>query len=71
MIDSGLVVIAAFVSPYEADRQMVREIVGALNFVEVFVDCTIEVCELRNVKGLYKKGTLRRDKKFHWHRRAL
>ena len=56
MIDSGLVVIAAFVSPYEADRQMVREIVGAPNFVEVFVDCTIEVCELRDVKGLYKRA---------------
>jgi adenylylsulfate kinase len=55
MINSGLVVIAAFVSPYEADRAMVREIVGASDFIEVFVDCPIEVCERRDTKGHYKK----------------
>lgn len=55
MIDSGVVVLGAFVSPYEADRMMVRGIVGAPNFIEVFVDCPVEVCELRDVKGLYKK----------------
>jgi adenylylsulfate kinase len=55
MIDSGLVVIAAFVSPFEADRRMVREIVGK-SFVEVFVDCPVEICEQRDTKGLYKKA---------------
>jgi adenylylsulfate kinase len=55
MIDSGLVVIAAFVSPYEADRQMVREIVGP-GFMEVFVSCSLAVCEQRDTKGLYKKA---------------
>ncbi|MEI9920389.1 MAG: adenylyl-sulfate kinase [Bacteroidota bacterium] len=54
MIDSGLVVLAAFVSPFEADRKMAREIIGE-KFFEVFVDCPLEICEQRDVKGLYKK----------------
>jgi adenylylsulfate kinase len=56
MIDSGLVVLAAFVSPYERDRRMVREIVGPSNVIEVFVDSPLEVCERRDTKGLYKKA---------------
>ena len=56
MIDSSLVVLAAFVSPFEADRAMVREIVGTSNLIEVFVDCPLEVCERRDTKGLYKKA---------------
>lgn len=55
MIDAGLIVIAAFVSPFEADRAMVREIVGP-GFFEVFVDCPLEVCERRDTKGLYRKA---------------
>ncbi len=56
MVDAGLIVLTAFVSPFKADRDMVRKTVGADKFVEVFVDCPLEVCEQRDVKGLYKKA---------------
>jgi adenylylsulfate kinase len=55
-LDSGLVVLSAFISPFEEDRSQVRYIVGSENFVEVFVDCPLEVCEQRDVKGLYKRA---------------
>lgn len=57
-LDSGLVVLSAFISPFEEDRSQVRNIVGAENFLEVFVDCPLAVCEQRDVKGLYKKARL-------------
>lgn len=56
MIDAGLVVLASFVSPYRADRENVKRIVGYDNFVEVFVNTPIEECERRDVKGLYAKA---------------
>ncbi len=56
MIDAGLVVLAAFVSPYAEDRNSIKEIVGANNFMEVFVNTPIEECEKRDVKGLYAKA---------------
>lgn len=56
MLDAGLVVLAAFVSPFRKDRDAVRELVGPDNFVEVFVDCPLKVCEERDVKGLYQKA---------------
>ncbi|QEC52167.1 adenylylsulfate kinase [Anseongella ginsenosidimutans] len=56
MLDAGLVVLAAFVSPFRKDRETVRELVGPENFLEVFVDCPLKVCEQRDVKGLYKKA---------------
>lgn len=56
MIDSGLVVISAFISPFQSDRNNVRAIVGKNNMVEVFIDCPLDVCESRDVKGLYKKA---------------
>jgi adenylyl-sulfate kinase len=56
MVDAGLVVLTAFISPFRADREMARRTVGAERFIEVFVDCPIEVCEQRDVKGLYKKA---------------
>jgi len=55
-VDAGMVVLAAFVSPYENDRQLLKKTVGADNFVEVFVNTPLEVCEARDVKGLYKKA---------------
>jgi len=55
-IDSGVIVLSAFISPFESDRAMVRKIIGDGNMIEVFVDCPLEVCELRDVKGLYKKA---------------
>ena len=62
MMDAGLIVIAAFISPFEKERQMIRELVGPDNFIEVHVDCPLEVCEKRDVKGLYeraRKGEIR------------
>ena len=56
MVDAGLVVLTAFISPHRAERQMVREQLGAGRFIEVFVDTPLEVCEARDPKGLYKKA---------------
>jgi adenylylsulfate kinase len=54
--DSGLVVVTAFISPFEKDRRMVREMAMAGQFVEVFIDVPLTVCEQRDPKGLYKKA---------------
>jgi len=56
MIDAGLVVLAAFVSPYINDRDHIRNIVGDDNMVEIYINTSIEECERRDVKGLYKKA---------------
>ena len=56
MIDAGLVVLAAFVSPYKKDRENIKNIVKDVNFVEVYVNTSVEECERRDVKGLYKKA---------------
>jgi adenylyl-sulfate kinase len=64
MIDAGLVVLSAFISPFEADRQQVKNIVGAANYIEVFVNTPLEVCEQRDVKGLYKKARAGEVKNF-------
>ena len=64
MIDAGLVVLAAFVSPYEKDRQNIQQIVGAENFVEIFVNTSVEECERRDVKGLYAKARAGEIKNF-------
>lgn len=56
MMDAGLIVLTAFISPFRSDRSLVRQLVGSDHFTEVFVDCPIEVCEQRDVKGLYKKA---------------
>lgn len=56
MIDAGLITLAAFISPYIKDREGVKQIVGADNFIEIYVNTSIEECERRDVKGLYKKA---------------
>ena len=56
MIDAGLVVLAAFVSPYRNDRDHIRKIVGDDNMVEIYINTSVEECERRDVKGLYKKA---------------
>jgi bifunctional enzyme CysN/CysC len=56
MTDAGLIVITAFISPFRAERQMVREMLPAGEFVEIFIDTPLEVAESRDVKGLYKKA---------------
>lgn len=55
-VDAGLIVICAFISPYEAERRMVRELFDADEFVEIFVDTPIEECMRRDPKGLYAKA---------------
>ena len=52
--DAGLIVITAFISPYRADREMARSVVGSAGFLEVHVNTPIEVCEERDPKGFYK-----------------
>lgn len=54
--DSGLIVLSAFISPFIADRQQVRDLHNKGDFIEVFVDTPLEVCEQRDPKGLYKKA---------------
>lgn len=54
--DSGLIVLSAFISPFKADRQQVRDLLKEGQFVEVFVDTPLEICEQRDPKGLYKKA---------------
>ena len=55
MNDSGLIVICSFISPFEKNREQAKEIIGD-NFFEVFVDASLETCETRDSKGLYKKA---------------
>jgi adenylyl-sulfate kinase len=54
--DAGILVLSAFISPFRSDRQMVRELVEENEFIEVFMDTPLSVCEQRDPKGLYKKA---------------
>lgn len=63
-IDAGLVCIAAFISPFKEDRELARKIVGEDRFIEIFVNTPLEVCEKRDVKGLYKRARLGEIKNF-------
>lgn len=56
MTDAGLIVLTAFISPFRAEREMVRSLMAEGEFVEIFVDTPLEVAEARDVKGLYKKA---------------
>lgn len=64
MLESGIVVLSAFISPFQSDRDQVKKIVGAENYLEVFVDTPLEICEQRDVKGLYKKARAGEIKNF-------
>ncbi|KAB1066123.1 adenylyl-sulfate kinase [Salibacter halophilus] len=55
-VNNGTVALSAFISPFRSDRDQVRNIVGSDRYLEIFVDCPLEVCEERDVKGLYKKA---------------
>ena len=55
MNDAGLIVLVAFISPFASDRRNARRIIGEENFIEIYVDTPLEVCEQRDVKGLYRK----------------
>ncbi len=56
MADSGLIVMTAFISPFRRERRMAKEIAGDIDFIEVFVDTPLEVCEARDPKGMYAKA---------------
>lgn len=63
-VDAGLIVITAFISPYRADRDLVRASLESDEFLEVFVNAPLEVCEQRDPKGLYKKARAGEIKEF-------
>jgi len=56
MIDAGLVVLAAFVSPYKKDRENIKKTIKDVNFIEIYINTSVEECERRDVKGFYKKA---------------
>lgn len=56
MMDAGMIVITAFISPFKREREMARDLIGVEKFVEVFMDVPLELCEGRDPKGLYKKA---------------
>ncbi len=55
-LEAGVIALTAFISPLRVDRQKVRDLVGEYNFLEIYCHCPLEVCEQRDVKGLYKKA---------------
>jgi adenylylsulfate kinase len=63
-VDAGLMVLTAFISPFRSDRLMVRELVGQGEFIEIYIDAPLEVCEQRDPKGLYKKARAGKIKDF-------
>ena len=56
MMDAGLIVMTAFISPFRREREMARELIGEENFIEVYISTSLEICEQRDTKGLYKKA---------------
>lgn len=56
LLDAHIIVIGAFISPYREDRELVKQIVGTNRYIEIYVNCAIDVCEKRDPKGLYKKA---------------
>jgi adenylylsulfate kinase len=63
-LDAGVIVLTAFISPYRADRERARERVATGDFIEVYCRCTLEVCEKRDVKGLYQRAKAGEIKEF-------
>lgn len=63
-VESGKLVIASFISPLKSDREFVKQIIGDKDFIEVFVNTPVEICEKRDVKGLYKKARAGEIKNF-------
>lgn len=64
IVQAGVITLSAFISPIEEDRKIVRDLFKPEEFVEVFVDCPLEVCEQRDVKGLYQKAREGKIKNF-------
>lgn len=63
-VDSGLIVLTAFISPFRSDRKLVRDLVNQFEFIEVHISTPIDVCENRDPKGLYKKARAGEIKNF-------
>lgn len=63
-MEVGIIVLAAFISPYRADRERVRRLVAAGEFVEIFCNASLEVCEARDTKGLYRMARIGRLSEF-------
>jgi bifunctional enzyme CysN/CysC len=63
-VDAGLIVLVAFISPFRAEREMARELVGPGEFIEIFVDTPLDVCMERDPKGLYRKAMAGEIKNF-------
>lgn len=63
-VEAGMVALTAFISPFHTDRDHVRELVREDDFLEIYCQCSVEVCELRDVKGLYKKARAGEIKEF-------
>ncbi len=56
MLEAGLITLTAFISPFDAERRFARRLVAAGDFIEIYCRCDLEICEQRDVKGLYRKA---------------
>lgn len=63
-VDAGVIALTAFISPLRADRERVRRLIGAADFIEIHVQCPLAVCESRDVKGMYQKARAGQIKEF-------
>ncbi|MEO0145041.1 MAG: adenylyl-sulfate kinase [candidate division WOR-3 bacterium] len=63
-LDAGIVVLAAFVSPLKKHRDKVKQIIGRENFAEIYCRCPVEICEMRDPKGMYKKARIGEIKEY-------
>ncbi|MGH8590764.1 MAG: adenylyl-sulfate kinase, partial [Gammaproteobacteria bacterium] len=63
-MDAGVIGLTAFISPYRADRDRARNLVAAGDFIEIYCRCSVEVCESRDVKGLYRRARAGEIKEF-------
>jgi adenylyl-sulfate kinase len=63
-LDAGVYTLCSFISPFHSERQKAKSIIGASNFIEIFVNASLDVCESRDVKGLYKRARTGEIKKF-------
>lgn len=64
VIEAGVIAMTAFISPFRADRERVRELVGENDFIEIYCRCPLEICEQRDVKGLYRRARAGEIKEF-------
>jgi adenylylsulfate kinase len=64
VIEAGIIALTAFISPFQADRERVRKLVGKNDFIEIYCRCPLEVCEQRDVKGLYRRARAGEIKEF-------